>query len=328
MGSSLTTDVAFQPPSRSDTKAFFAQHAQTLLARDGVTFGRCGATDGAPASSSVSYLVFPVPEPKGAVLLCHGNAEDLGVGYLGFRQLAGYLRKVGAVLIVFDYSGYGCSGGDKPSEKQCYADAEAVLQMIQTERRIPRRSIVLMGRSLGSGPATEMATRYNDFAGLMLISPIASAVSVLGKRVRYALRTADIFRNLAKIDKVTYAPVLVVHGQVDQVVPFWHGEELYNLLIESHRKLRKSEEKQRERQITTATSGSSSISTRTAQAAVETYSVRIEEPADERASVLEGFVQRLWLPNCDHNDIESVAGARFYNAVTQFVDYALNRSPS
>ena len=160
------------------------------------------------------------------MLFCHGNAEDLGRSYQGFSQMH---RESGVDIVAFDYSGYGLSEG-KSSEKAAYADADAVFQHMQQEMGIPRNRIVIVGRSLGSGIATELAANVRGAAGLVLLSPLASAVQVLGKAAAFALYFNDIFVNIRKIEKVVDYPVLIVHGKLDDVVPFSHGQELFDLV--------------------------------------------------------------------------------------------------
>jgi len=137
-------------------------------------------------------------------------------------------------VFAYDYSGYGYSKtkDDKqiePSEQLCYQDIEAVYtHMINVENKEPK-NIVLMGRSLGTGPSCELASK-NKVGGVILQSPLLSAVRVAVKTP--LTLPIDIFANQDKIRKIK-APIFIVHGELDQVIDISHGKELYRLIQNS-----------------------------------------------------------------------------------------------
>jgi len=171
-------------------------------------------TDG----GSIATLHLPNPRAAVTVLYAHGNAEDLG-------QLAPYLeelRRTGFAVLAFDYRGYGMSTGSPPSAKGATSDMEAVYRHAVKTLAIPPSRIVLYGRSVGSGPATDLASRV-PIGGLVLESAFVSAFRVL---TRVSLLPFDRFHNLRHIRRVR-APVLVIHGTADEVIPVSHGRLLY-----------------------------------------------------------------------------------------------------
>ena len=171
-------------------------------------------TDG----GSIATLHLPNPRAAVTVLYAHGNAEDLG-------QLVPYLeelRRTGFAVLAFDYRGYGMSTGSPPSAKGATSDMEAVYRHAVKTLAIPPSRIVLFGRSVGSGPATDLASRV-PIGGLVLESAFVSAFRVL---TRVSLLPFDRFHNLRHIRRVR-APVLVIHGTADEVIPVSHGRLLY-----------------------------------------------------------------------------------------------------
>ena len=171
-------------------------------------------TDG----GSIATLHLPNPRAAVSVLYAHGNAEDLG-------QLVPYLeelRRTGFAVLAFDYRGYGMSTGSPPSAKGATSDMEAVYRHAVKTLAIPPSRIVLFGRSVGSGPATDLASRV-PIGGLVLESAFVSAFRVL---TRVSLLPFDRFHNLRHIRRVR-APVLVIHGTADEVIPVSHGRLLY-----------------------------------------------------------------------------------------------------
>ena len=196
----MSDRMIFQPPSPS----YRAGQLPSVMV----------PTDG----GSIATLHLPNPRAAVTVLYAHGNAEDLG-------QLAPYLeelRRTGFAVLAFDYRGYGMSTGSPPSAKGATSDMEAVYRHAVKTLAIPPSRIVLYGRSVGSGPATDLASRV-PIGGLVLESAFVSAFRVLTK---VSLLPFDRFHNLRHIRRVR-APVLVIHGTADEVIPVSHGRLLY-----------------------------------------------------------------------------------------------------
>jgi abhydrolase domain-containing protein 17 len=171
-------------------------------------------TDG----GSIATLHLPNPRATVTVLYAHGNAEDLGHA----APLLEELRRAGFAVLAFDYRGYGLSTGGPPSAAGATSDMEVVYQHAVRTLKIPPSRIVLYGRSVGSGPATDLAARV-PIGGLVLESAFVSAFRVL---TRVSLLPFDRFHNLRHIRRVR-APVLVIHGTEDEVIPVSHGRRLY-----------------------------------------------------------------------------------------------------
>jgi fermentation-respiration switch protein FrsA (DUF1100 family) len=171
-------------------------------------------TDG----GSIATLHLPNPRAPITVLFAHGNAEDLGHAEPWLEEL----RRAGFSVLAFDYRGYGMSTGGPPSAPGATNDMEAVYHHAVNTLKIPPSRLMLYGRSVGSGPATDLAARV-PVGGLVLESAFVSAFRVL---TRVSLLPFDRFHNLRHIRRVR-APVLVVHGTDDEVIPVSHGRRLY-----------------------------------------------------------------------------------------------------
>ncbi|XP_057846124.1 uncharacterized protein LOC131055756, partial [Cryptomeria japonica] len=129
--------------------------------------------------------------------------------------------------------GYGQSTG-KPSEKNCYADIEATLRCLKEKYGVQEDRVILYGQSIGSGPSVDLAARMNKLGGVVLQGAILSGLRVIFpvKKTYYF----DIFNNVDKIERVN-CPVLVMHGTLDEVVDFSHGEQLWDLCKEKFQPL-------------------------------------------------------------------------------------------
>lgn len=102
------------------------------------------------------------------------------------------------------------------------------MEYLTVIRGIPPSKIILWGRSLGSGPSCHLGKKYSDLGtpvgGIILQSPLMSAYRV-AFHFRYSL-FGDKFCNIDLIGSVL-SPVFIMHGTHDEIVPFWHGQELY-----------------------------------------------------------------------------------------------------
>jgi hypothetical protein len=166
---------------------------------------------------------FAAADQRPVVLWAHGNGGNL----TGRAPDAQALADAGVSVLVFDYRGYGRSEG-APSEAGIYLDAEAAYAYLTRERNIDPLRIVLMGRSIGAAPAARLATRV-PHAGLILVSPPPSAKRMA--RAMFGGLPVDLL-GTSRFPVVEWVaqrrtPLLVVHGERDEVIPFAYGREVY-----------------------------------------------------------------------------------------------------
>lgn len=171
------------------------------------------------------YLLFPRGvERRGlaTILLFHGNGENVtfDAGWLES------LRAEGFAAACVDYPGYGLSDG-KPSEDSLIASGFDALAALRARPELDPSKIVLLGSSIGTGVAVAVAAR-ESVAGLILQSPFDSLANVAMRHYpifpRFLLKTD--FNSLARIGNV-HAPILILHGDADRVVPIQHGRALH-----------------------------------------------------------------------------------------------------
>lgn len=169
------------------------------------------------------FLPSPTPGVRRAVLVLHGNAGNIS----DRLALAGDLLRLGAHVLLLDWRGYGRSEGE-PDEEGLYLDGSAAFAALQARSEVAPEQVVVFGQSLGGGVATEVALRNGAVAGVVLestftsVPDLASVVYPL-PGIRWLVRTR--YDNLAKVGRLRM-PVLVVHGDRDEVIPIEMGRQL------------------------------------------------------------------------------------------------------
>jgi pimeloyl-ACP methyl ester carboxylesterase len=161
-------------------------------------------------------------EPLGHLLLCHGNAGNVGDRVLH----AALLTAAGFDVLLFDYRGYGRSGG-RPSEEGTYRDARAAFTCLLEQPGVDPGRVFYLGESLGGAVALDLALERPP-AGLVLLSAF-TGVRELG-RLHYPFVPAplvpDAYPALRRIHELR-APLLVLHGDRDEIVPLSQGRALF-----------------------------------------------------------------------------------------------------
>ena len=183
-------------------------------------------------SSDGEKLVAWFVPPRGdkpVVLYFQGNAEGLPARVGQFT----WLTADGTGLLALCYRGYGGSTG-KPTEDGLIRDAQAAYEFARAH--FPARRIVLFGESLGTAVAVALAAGH-EVAGVILDAPFTSTADVGAAiypfvPVRWAMK--DTFRSDERIGRVS-APLLVLHGEEDRIVPIRFAEKLFALAREPKR---------------------------------------------------------------------------------------------
>jgi uncharacterized protein len=177
------------------------------------------------AADGVHIAAWHVPPGAGkpVILYFHGNGGALRFRVERFRRLIAD----GIGLVALEYRGYGGLAGT-PSEAGLIADAQSAYRFAAT--RYPAQQLVLWGESLGSGVAVAIAAE-RPVGRVILEAPFTSAAAVGAQHYWYlpvSLLMKDQFPSDTRIRKVT-APLMILHGVHDRVVPYAMGEQLFDL---------------------------------------------------------------------------------------------------
>ena len=212
---------------------FPERHLYTTPAEVGLEYSDVYLT----AADGVRIHAWHVPgESETTLLWLHGNA-----GNISHRvdNIAALNRLTGLSVLIVDYRGYGLSDGS-PSERGLYLDAEAAFEYLSSEVGLdPKQDIVLFGRSLGVGVAAEMATRHAVRCVILesgFTSVIGMAKATRADWLVYALMPFigaryDTLSKMALIE----SPIMIVHGDRDDIVPFSMADELFEAAAEPKR---------------------------------------------------------------------------------------------
>lgn len=235
MGAAQSTveDLAFHPPELD--MDFYENGAD--WARDPNT-GKCP-----PPLVGCSFLIFlhtsqdeklpalhrKFPNSRFTLLFSHGNGEDLGLLTDYVDDLAKACR---CDVLAYEYPGYSFSRiveQHSPSEAGCLRAIDCAYDFLVKDEGLSPDQIVLYGRSIGSGPSVDLASRQ-ACGGVVLQSPIASGVWCVGGPLASVLMSpVDIFPNCSKARKIE-CPVAIIHGTDDEIVSIQNGKHLHSLL--------------------------------------------------------------------------------------------------
>lgn len=168
----------------------------------------------------------PAERERGTVLFFHGNGGN--ISYSVDTLLI--LNRLRLSTFIIDYRGYGLSKG-RPSEEGLYRDAEAAWKYLTEKRSIPEEKIILFGRSLGGSVAAWLASRTNP--KLLIIESAFSSFAEIAKDYAKGFPTTYIVKS--KFDTAGYVknircPSLVIHSPDDEIVPYSHGERIFQAM--------------------------------------------------------------------------------------------------
>lgn len=178
-----------------------------------------------PTAEGKEALAWFLPPPEDSsgklVVFFHGNSGSLGTRTVLLEQI----RKAGFGYLALEYPGYPGAAG-KSTEESIYDAARAAMNF--AKEKFAAENIVLLGRSLGSAVAVQMATEY-DIGLLALVSPFDKLASPASGQYWYVpakLMLLDKYDSISKISNVT-TPLMVFHGDADTLVPYPLGQALF-----------------------------------------------------------------------------------------------------
>lgn len=165
----------------------------------------------------------PHPQARGVVHFSHGNAGNISHRLDSLR----IFHELGLSVLIYDYRGYGLSSG-RPGEAGSYRDAETAWRWLIDEAAVPPERIMLFGRSMGGAVAAQLATRVAP--GALILESSFTSVPDIAAEIYWWLPVRWLTRirlpALAALSE-TQQPTLVIHSRNDEIVPFSHGQRLF-----------------------------------------------------------------------------------------------------
>ncbi len=199
-------------------KEFVATPGEIGLDFEVVSFS---ARDG----TELSGWLVPSPDARGIAILCNGNAGNISHRLLSIK----IFHQLSLDVFIFDYRGYGNSKG-RPNEQGTWLDAEGAWDYVVNQRSYDPARIVVFGESLGGSIAARLASQHRP-AGLIVQSTFTSLPDVAaGIYPLFPVRLLSKYNyNTADYIQRVECPILVIHSRDDEIVPFSHGQTLYQL---------------------------------------------------------------------------------------------------
>ena len=154
----------------------------------------------------------------------HGNAGSLE----NRVHKLNHFQDMNINFLIIAWRGFNGNKG-KPSERGLYVDGKSAIDWL-IKKGVDEKNLILYGESLGTGVATHLAQNKN-YAGVILETPFTSMVDAAKNFYPYIpinLLLKDKFENFKKVNNIN-TPILVMHGEVDQIVPFSMGKKIYEI---------------------------------------------------------------------------------------------------
>ncbi|HIJ57091.1 MAG TPA: alpha/beta hydrolase [Deltaproteobacteria bacterium] len=158
--------------------------------------------------------------PAPVVIFAHGNGELIDF----WPQELNRFNEMGIGLLLVEYPGYGRSEG-KPSEASISETFLAAYDLISKRSDIDSERVILLGRSLGGGAVCIIAANRPS-AAMILMSSFTSVTAFAPRYLAPKFLVRDPFDNLSVV-KSYPNPILIIHGNRDEVIPYSHGRTLY-----------------------------------------------------------------------------------------------------
>ena len=158
------------------------------------------------------------------LIFFHGNAGSLE----NRIHKLNHFRDMNINFLIIAWRGFSGNNGN-PSEQGLYEDGKSAIDWL-IKKGVSEKNLILYGESLGTGVATHLAQNKN-FAGVILETPFTSMIDAAKKFYPYIpvkLLLKDKFENYKKIKNIN-SPILIMHGEVDQLVPFSMGKKIYEI---------------------------------------------------------------------------------------------------
>eukprot|EP00435_Cladocopium_sp_Y103_P048511 s541_g14.t1 len=185
-----------------------------------------GARSNTAEDNAIPALLMQSPSAKYIIMYFHCNGVDLGM----CRGFCNVLRRQFRVhVLAVEYPGYGLHNGT-PNPESIEETANSAMDFILDHLQWPVDSVMIFGRSIGTGPAMAIAATPG-LAGLILVSPFLSVQELIRDRIGSLAGFCEDFFVAKDAAPKVKCPTFILHGQADEVVSSNHGKTLYKMLV-------------------------------------------------------------------------------------------------
>ncbi|CAA9988228.1 alpha/beta hydrolase fold domain containing protein, putative [Plasmodium knowlesi strain H] len=290
----IVSKIAFHPPQLKGYEVvdnqfmyknpFSSYDINDLLEQNNVGIKYNKIVNGTDQVASILLYRKPLDLNKQIILYSHGNNTDMGHSLPSYINL---IFQTDANIITYDYSGYGYSN-KKPTEKSMHKNIKMVYNFLTENLRINPLNIILFGHSIGTCASSYLISLRNiKVGGCILQSGLASGIKLLFPFQKRYLSWFDTFKNYEKLRKASILPVYIMHGKMDEHIPYYHSIILLNTL-------RKNFEKKYKKMKTLSHSPDKNVD-------------------------IKSLITFWGIANSDHNNIELVNTDNFYRRLRAFL---------
>jgi esterase/lipase len=173
---------------------------------------------------SIPVLYLPNPQTRLMLVFFHSNAEDITM----LEGLCECIRdQLNCGVMAMEYAGYSIHTSTPTTADNICKDAENLIHFLQKSLELKSDEIMIMGRSIGSGPALHVASKFS-FSMVIIISGLLSVKAMVKDRLSLLSHMVDhYFDNESKVE-LNQSPLLILHGRNDDITNPKHSEVLYD----------------------------------------------------------------------------------------------------
>ena len=176
--------------------------------------------------SLIPILFIPCVNANKVIIYLHGNSEDIGHISEFLTHLA---QGIKAHVVAIEYPGYGLYKSKQKSSEKIESDCEELMNYLIANCKVPVERIIIVGRSIGTGPAAILASKYKAMC-VILISAYKSikevGMNMVGTIGYFLLKQKwPIISVISKVE----CPILLIHGKKDILIPYSHSVSLHGV---------------------------------------------------------------------------------------------------
>ncbi len=177
----------------------------------------------------VPVTIHTNPDSNIWVVWSHGNCTTIEDINYTLKHIA---NKAAVNIIAYEYDGYSDVQPNKTTRTNTIENLILTINYLARERHIPYKNIILVGRSIGTGPTCAVAKKLTTLniaiKGVVLISPFSTTLSIISNKLSWLVPFMEAFKNSKELEG-SKQKLVIVSARDDEIIPHMHSKELESI---------------------------------------------------------------------------------------------------